>query len=522
VSVTVRLPVEYAPEAGRDEAAIAAQRQAIKAAYADIVAVEDAIQVAGYSFEVNHRFVTIPYAGVRATGPALEHLFEFDLVTEVIAYEKAWQPLLGDSTAIINADSLRSTYNLSGTGENVAIIDSGVDYTHSAFAGRYTDGNCFSHPNDGFPSLCEANAYTNPSAQPATGGHCDNRVFGCRHGTGVAGIATGSDSEIEGVGVQSGLITVMAAHASTDCGPTGSASCTRYEPNNVLSGLDWINQHTASDLSRAWRNGDPQVAAVNLSLGGSLYSGTCDSSYPAFVDPISDLKAKQVGVVAGSGNDGNSSSIIVPACLSDVTSVAATTKSDGIWGGSNRSSALDLLAPGASIYTADIAILGGYQTNSGTSYAAPHVAGSIALLREDDTQYTSDDIDDLVEALRSTGEWISSGSSSWSRIDVQAAYEILRELSAPAAPSSISVISQQCFGFNSVNWASSFGTANYHLQGAYDSSFTHPFTLYDGANASTTINVDQETWIRVRACNSAGCSSEKIASQTAQYVPYCM
>jgi len=93
---------------------------------------------------------------------------------------------------------------------------------------------------------------------------------------------------------------------------------------------------------------------------------------------------------------------------------------------------------------------------------------------------------------------------------------------APPTPTGFIVVSEQCYGFNQVNWNSVSGAYNYKLYRSYSSSFINPELIYDGSNTNTYINVNSAAvYLKVRACNDAGCSVYS-ARKSANRVNYCL
>ena len=91
----------------------------------------------------------------------------------------------------------------------------------------------------------------------------------------------------------------------------------------------------------------------------------------------------------------------------------------------------------------------------------------------------------------------------------------------PSAPNPVGASSFYCWGMNSVNWTAQSGTAEYRLFSSSSSSFTNPTLMYSGPDTSTTVNVGQTSYLRVKACNSGGCSPYS-SQVVAEYYNGCM
>lgn len=251
-------------------------------------------------------------------------------------------PSLKNSIPKINASALYSK-GATGKGYSVAVLDTGVTASHPFLLGRVVNEACFTYSNS-----CPngTNQMTGPGAAKPV--HW--------HGTHVAGIIAGKNSDMSGVAPGANIVAVNIFEKD------GSA----YE-ESLLSGLQYVL--SVKDKYN--------IVAVNLSLGTSkVWIGTCDTVVPELTNIIHDLHKNNVAVVAATGN-AFSHGMSNPACISNVVSVAASYGStDNITDFSNISQYTTLAAPGYQILSSsDMS----YRNSSGTSMATPHVAGAFAL-----------------------------------------------------------------------------------------------------------------------------------------------
>ena len=217
---------------------------------------------------------------------------------------------------------LNDTYDYSNTGAavHVYVLDTGIRSTHEEFTGRVSDGYDFID-NDNDPNDCNG------------------------HGTHVAGTIGGT---------QYGVAKDVTLHAVRvlNCSGNGSYS-------EVIAGVEWVTAHHQS----------PAVA--NMSLGGG--------GYTLLDNAINNSINQGVTYVVSAGNSNNDACNYSPARNANAITVASSTISDQRSGFSNHGGCVDIFAPGSSITSAYHTHDAATTTLSGTSMAAPHVAGVAAL-----------------------------------------------------------------------------------------------------------------------------------------------
>lgn len=233
------------------------------------------------------------------------------------------------------APDQRYGYLNDGTGSSVFVIDSGVRLTHAQLRGRAVSGWDFVG-NDANASDCAG------------------------HGTHVAGTTAGS---VDGVAKRTRIVSVRVL----DCEGDGYVI-------DMINALEWVLAHKPAG-----------PAAVNLSLGFAV--NPSNAALATSVDnAVRKVVAAGVPVVVAAGNygdEGMSACDYSPARAPAAITVGASDTSDTRAYFSNRGSCVDLYAPGVGVRSAWVNSDSATAYLSGTSMAAPHVAGAVARTQQD-------------------------------------------------------------------------------------------------------------------------------------------
>lgn len=246
-------------------------------------------------------------------------------------------------------------YDRTGTNVDAYILDTGIYVDHEDFQGRAEWGVSF------VGESTDSNGH---------GTHCAGTIGGF-----VYGVA--KDVRLVAVQVLSG---------------SGSGSM-----SGVIAGLEWVCQEHKS------RKNDGKKCVINLSLSGGRYDA---------MDSAANYAAKcGCAVVAAAGNDGADACTQSPAAAESVITVGAISSGDSKPYFSNYGSCVDIFAPGVYIKSTWIGSSKAANAISGTSMAAPHVAGAAALLLGSGFS-NADSIKDDLMSTASTGYLSNLGSGS--------------------------------------------------------------------------------------------------------------
>ncbi len=391
VRVIVRLYTPPTTEADiESDLEIASRRRSIDFARASTRA-----SLSRLPHRVIHEFQDFPFMALRLTPGGLQALESLrGVVTEVLE-DQLNAPFLAESIPLVQADQAWAGgfagLSLDGTGTVIAVLDTGVDKSHAFLSGKVIAEACFSSNDSSLSatSVCPGGAETST----VTGSGVPCSANGCDHGTHVAGIAAGG----AGVAPGAGIMVVQVFSQFSDafiCQLTGDPPpCALAFTSDILAGL----QHVFNQRSLL------NIAAVNMSLGGQSFATPCSTDPRARI--IRSLKTANIATVVASGNEGEEARISAPACAPDAVSVGST--GDGSGGATvdevsfftNSATFLSLLAPGSVINSSIPG--GGFAAFSGTSMAAPHVAGAFAILKQAAPNAT---VSQMLAALQSSGQ----------------------------------------------------------------------------------------------------------------------
>jgi subtilisin family serine protease len=254
---------------------------------------------------------------------------------------------------------LNNTYNYTKTGSGVRayIIDTGILITHSQFGGRASHGFDFVD-NDANATDCNG------------------------HGTHVAGTVGGST---HGVAKAVSLVAVRVLNCS------GSGTTT-----GVINGVNWVTQNAV------------RPAVANMSLGGGA-SSSLDQA-------VNNSINSGVTYAIAAGNSNRNACFYSPARVAAAITVGATTSSDARASYSNYGSCLDLFAPGSSITSAWYTSTSATAVLSGTSMAAPHVAGAAALYLQGTPSASPSQVRTAIVNAATTGKVTNRGGQSPNRL----------------------------------------------------------------------------------------------------------
>ncbi len=401
VRVIVQVATSFTPEGHLAGPQALQQRQAIGSSQGALLQ-----KLGSQGVKIHARYGHIPFLALEVSSAALDRLSKLPGIVRIT--EDAFQKVsLVSSNAVIGS-GVAWAMGLTGVGQTIAILDTGVDKTHPYFASgpqnKVVSEACYSSnftdEFDTTTSVCPGEV--TESTASGSGVNCSLSISpDCQHGTHVAGIAAGNDGVGPAYGVARDANLISVQVFSVSCG----GSCIGSWVSDQIKGLERVYE-LADQYS---------IAAVNMSIADSYpYEdrSACDLDNAATKAAVDNLRSLDIATVAAAGNDGYYG-IDAPACVSSAIAVSATDDNDQVPYFANIDPAMDLMAPGVSVESSVPG--GGTAVLSGTSMSAPHVAGAWAILKQQSPLAT---VADVRGQLRATGVQVGGFGYDLRRINI--------------------------------------------------------------------------------------------------------
>jgi hypothetical protein len=292
--------------------------------------------IRAYGGEIKHELHIIPSIAASVPEDEIENLkkdsnvtyvepdYEVTIAAEVLPWgidridaELVWNGTQGGHDVGLGRNA--------GDGIKIAIIDTGIDYTHPDLANNVKGGHRF----------LERGAINDSNYMDDHG-----------HGTHCAGIAAAEDNDIGVIGVapKAHLYGVKTFNSRG----VGSTS-------DIIAGIEWATDNGMNVISMSFGSHENSWAVRDA----------CNEAYSAGI------------VLVGAAANANES-VWYPAAHDAVIAVGATDSNNERASWSNYGPKLELMAPGVGIYSTYLG--GGYTTMGGTSMSCPHVSGTTALV----------------------------------------------------------------------------------------------------------------------------------------------
>lgn len=368
--------------------------------------------------------------------------------------------------------------SVGSTAHVVAVIDSGIDYTHpDLIANVWSAPAPFAVTVGGVSVTCPAGSHGFNVIALTCDPMDDNN-----HGTHVAGTIGAAGNGVGVVGVN--WIARLMGVKFLDARGSGSIA-------DAINGLDFVMQARQAFSA----TGAADVRVLSNSWGGRSFS-------QALRDEIEATAHADMLFVAAAGNDGFSNDMlpVYPASydVSSIVAVAATTNTDGRAYFSNYGAAsVHLGAPGVDILSTTIGDT--YSFSSGTSMATPHVSGAAALVLSRCTLDTQTLRSTLLNSVEPAAA-LASVTVTGGRLDVHSA--ILSCIAPPAAPTDLTALGKD--GSVVLSWSGAAGATAFVVKRS-DTSGGPYAVAASGVTAKTFIDttvVNDRTYYYVVSANN--------------------
>jgi hypothetical protein len=325
--------------------------------------------------------------------------FQLDYIVEDRAFAEI-QPTLGVAHDLTGWTQARSEYGLSGEGQTVVIIDTGIAYDHVALGGGF--GNGF--------RVVGGYDFAEKDADPYDDGPLGS------HGTHVAGILASTDFAFPGVAPG---VDLVALRVFDDAG-IGHFQW-------VEQALGWVHDHR-NDFEHP-------ITTVSLSIG-SEWNGNNPPPWATLEEELAQLRSDGILVTAAAGNGFSTygtSGMTYPAASPYVVPVSSVDP-DGRLSFFSQRHDRAIAAPGRSIRSTIPDYVGNqngvdddFARYSGTSMAAPYLAGASVVLREacEFVDYSNITPDLIYGLMRSSADLVydSTTDATYHRLNLHAALD---------------------------------------------------------------------------------------------------
>ena len=378
----------------------------------------------------------------------------------------------------INAQSVWDQ-GFTGEGTTVAIIDQGVNLNHPYFVGQIIDGYCFVEATSNF--RCPNGSLEQSGVEAASQRKIGSQFSTEDHGNMVAGIVAGNPTNEAPGGIAPGSDILMA---NVDLTLSG-----------ILAGLRYVDQ----------RKEELNIVALSMSWGGYFTEIPrewlrCDTN-PELQQMAAVLSSLRKGGVIPFASAGNTPTLdiatsLFPSCLKDAVAVGSVNQANDVSWYVTMSDKVEIVAPDYTISANTF----NYARSSGTSAAAPLVAGSYALLRQ---AFPNHGAEQVLSAIKASGKPINDViRKNIPMVDLRAAYLLLSNTAAGAviAPqaSAGQVLNVGTFNGKIVVYAKGYKgqTLSWRIAGKWQKvTVTKDYQAFDRLTSATGLTVTIDLYL---------------------------